>query len=59
MFLGRQEEAETLYLADKGKLFSDGTTWESVIAHDFAEFRDAGLTPPMMADIEKKLGISR
>jgi hypothetical protein len=33
--------------------------WEQVIPDDFAEFRKAGLTSPMMADIEKELGISR
>jgi hypothetical protein len=27
------------------------------IAEDFAEFRKAGLTHPMMADIEKELGL--
>jgi hypothetical protein len=32
---------------------------EQDIAHDFAEFRNAGLTHPMMADVEKELGISR
>jgi len=28
------------------------------IAEDFAEFRKAGLTHPMMAEIEKELGVS-
>jgi hypothetical protein len=32
---------------------------EHIIADDFAEFRKAGLTHPMMAEIEKELGISR
>jgi hypothetical protein len=32
--------------------------WEHVIAEDFAEFRKAGLTHPMMADIENELGVS-
>jgi TPR repeat protein len=58
MFLGRQEEAKALYIAYKGKLVGDGASWERVIADDFAEFRKAGLTPPMMADIEKELGVS-
>jgi hypothetical protein len=30
-----------------------------VIAEDFAKFRKAGLTSPMMADVEKELGSSR
>jgi TPR repeat protein len=59
MFLGRQEEAEALYLAHKGELFTDGASWDAVIADDFAEFRKAGLTHPMMADIEKELNVSR
>jgi hypothetical protein len=37
---------------------TDGKLWERVIAQDFAEFRKAGLTHPMMADIEKELGVS-
>jgi TPR repeat protein len=60
MFLGREEEAKALYLAHKGKPVSepDGQLWERVIAEDFAEFRTAGLTHPMMAEIEKELGVS-
>ena len=59
MFLGR-EESKTLYLAHKGKPVSgqDGKLWEHVIVEDFAEFRKAGLTHPMMAEIEKELGVS-
>ena len=61
MFLGRRKESETLYLAYKGKPISeqDNRLWERVIADDFAEFRKAGLTHPMMADIDKELGVSR
>jgi TPR repeat protein len=59
MFLGHQEEAKALYLAYKGKLDTDGASWESMIADDFAAFRKAGLTHPMMADIEKELNVSR
>jgi maltose alpha-D-glucosyltransferase/alpha-amylase len=58
MFAGRGEDSETLYLAHKGKPVSaqDARLWEHVIAEDFAEFRKAGLTHPMMAGIEKELG---
>ena len=61
MFTGHDEEAKALYLAHKGQRMSDkdDRSWESVIGQDFAEFRKAGLTHPMMADIEKRLGISR
>jgi tetratricopeptide (TPR) repeat protein len=61
MFMERGKECEALYLAHKGKPMSeqDSRLWERVIAEDFAEFRKAGLTHPMMADIEKELGVSR
>src|SRR5262249_45326555 len=61
MFMERGDDCRALYLAYKGKPMSeqDGRLWEGVIAHDFAEFRRAGLTHPMMADIEKELGVSR
>jgi hypothetical protein len=59
MFLGRRKEARALYLAYKGKPVSDDNVWESVIADDFAGFRKAGFTHPMMAEIEKELGVSR
>ena len=52
MFIGREEECKALYLAHKGEAIH-GKLWERVIAEDFAEFRKAGLTHPMMADIEK------
>jgi hypothetical protein len=57
----RRKEAKTLYIAHKGKPFSeaDKQLWEQVVAEDFGKFRKAGLTHPMMADIEKRLGISR
>jgi TPR repeat protein len=58
MFLGSQKESKALYLAHKGKPLSDGKLWERAIAEDFAEFRKAGLTHPMMAEIEKELGVS-
>ena len=58
MFLGgREEECKALYLAYKGKPVS-GQLWERVIVEDFAEVRKGGLTHPMMADIEKELGVS-
>jgi TPR repeat protein len=61
MFMGHDEEAKALYLAYKGQHMSgeDDRLWERVIAQGFADFRKAGLTHPMMADIEEELGISR
>src|SRR5262249_36097956 len=60
LFSGRGEESKALYIAHKGKPVSgqDGKLWERAIVGDFAEFRKAGLTHPMMADIEKELGVS-
>ena len=60
MFLGRGEDCRALYLAYKGKAMSGQgeRLWERAIAEDFAEFRKAGLTHPMMAEIEKELGVS-
>ena len=61
MFMAHDEEAKALYLAHKGELVpeADNKLWEQAIAEDFTEFRKAGLTHPMMADVEKELGISR
>ena len=59
MFLERGQESKALYLAHKGKpIGKDAQLWERAIVEDFAEFRKAGLTHPMMADIEKELGVS-
>jgi TPR repeat protein len=61
MFMGHDEEAKALYLAHKGEPIPEvnNQLWEQAIAEDFAKLRKAGLTYPMMADIEKELGISR
>jgi hypothetical protein len=60
MFLERGEESKALYLAHKGKpvLGLDGKLWERFIVGAFSDLREAGLTHPMMADIEKELGVS-
>jgi TPR repeat protein len=60
MFLGHEEKSKALYVAYKGKTLSqqDTALWEHAIAEDFAEFRKAGLTHPMMAEIEKEFGVS-
>jgi hypothetical protein len=59
MFLGHGEEARALYLAHKGEAILADKLWEQAIAEDFAQFRKVGLSNPMMADVEKELGISR
>ena len=60
MFLGREDEARALYLAHKGERLPEANKpWEQAIAEDFAQFRKAGLTRPMMDDIEKQLGVAQ
>jgi len=61
MFLGRTDEARALYLVNKGKKVAsmDNKAWEAVIADDFAEFRKAALTHPLMSEIESALGLAK
>jgi tetratricopeptide (TPR) repeat protein len=54
MFLGRIEEARTVYLKYRGvKDVQDGKPWDRVILEDFADLRKNGLTNPLMDEIEK------
>ena len=54
MFLSRTSEARALYLKYRGqKDVEDGKSWENVILGDFAELQKAGLTRPLMTEIEK------
>ncbi len=52
MFLNRRDEARAIYLGQRGKIFSDKRTWETVIAADFSQLRAAGLFHPLMTEIE-------
>jgi hypothetical protein len=53
MFLGRADEARALYLRYRGMKVGE-KSWEAVILEDFADLRKAGLTHPLMDEIEKK-----
>ncbi len=54
MFLGRTDEARALYLKYRGqKNVSGGKVWEAVVLDDFAQLKKAGLTNPLMDEIEK------
>jgi hypothetical protein len=55
LFVDRVDEARALYLKYRGQqnVLSD-KSWEAVILKDFAEFRKAGLTNPLMDEIEKQ-----
>jgi tetratricopeptide (TPR) repeat protein len=55
MFLGRVDEARALYLQYRGtKNVLGEKSWELAILDDFADLRKAGLTNPLMDEIEKQ-----
>ena len=55
MFLGRADEARTVYLQYRGTKNVQGEkSWETVILDDFADLRKAGLSNPLMDEIEKE-----
>lgn len=55
MFLGRTDEARTIYLQYRGQQnVKDQKSWEKFVLDDFAEFRTEGLTSPLMDEIEKQ-----
>jgi hypothetical protein len=55
MFLDRVDEARALYLQYRGRIIADGSgkRWETDVLEDFAHFRKAGLTHPLMDEVEK------
>jgi tetratricopeptide (TPR) repeat protein len=53
MFLGRIAEARSLYLKYRDENDVEGKSWKTGILDDFADLRDAGLTSPLMDEIEK------
>jgi hypothetical protein len=54
MFRGRVEEARALYLRYRGGKMQNGRPWETVVLEAFGEMRKAGLTHPLMDEIEKQ-----
>jgi tetratricopeptide (TPR) repeat protein len=52
MFLGRTEEARALYLGRKGEKTQGDKPWEVVIREDFVELRKAGLSDPLMDEVD-------
>jgi tetratricopeptide (TPR) repeat protein len=55
MFVGQVDEARALYLQYRGEKKVQGEkSWETVILEDFAELRKAGLTHPLMDEIEAR-----
>ena len=55
MFLGRTDEARVLYLAHRGEKLApdESDLWEKAVLDDFAALRKAGLTDPLMNEIER------
>jgi len=53
MFLGRVDEARTIYVRYHGEMNVEGKSWDTAIHDDFVELRKAGLTNPLMDEIEK------
>ena len=55
MFLRHVDEARSLYLQYRGtKNIVGAKSWETVILEDFAELGEAGLSDPMVAEIERR-----
>lgn len=52
MFLRREDDAKALYLAHRGEVVDKDRKWEKAITDDFAELRKAGLSNPLMKEIE-------
>ncbi len=53
MFLGRVDEARTLYLKYRGQTLAErnGTSWETAVLDDFAQLRKTGLSNRLMDEI--------
>jgi tetratricopeptide (TPR) repeat protein len=55
MLLGKVDEARAIYLKYRGReKVVDEKSWETSVLDDFAEMRKAGLTHPLMIEIEKR-----
>lgn len=55
MFLGRVQNARTLYLKYRGeKDVQGGEPWETIILNDFKDIRKEGLSHPLMDEIERR-----
>jgi hypothetical protein len=54
MFLAPVDEARALYLRHFGEKMKEDKSWDTVVLEDSAELRKAGLTHPLMDEIEKR-----
>jgi Tfp pilus assembly protein PilF len=56
MFLGRADEARAVYLRYRAESdVQDSKSWVTVVLQNFGELRRAGLTNPLMKEIEDKV----
>ena len=55
MFMGRKLAAATWFLYLRSQTASGKPDWPSIIVHDFADLRKAGITSPLMSEIETAL----
>ena len=55
MYLGRPEEARSLYLEHKGKPVFANRVWDQEIVNDFQKFINAKQVHPMMSEVTKLL----
>jgi hypothetical protein len=54
MFAGRTDEARGLYLKYRDqKDVVNGQSWQTIVLEDFSGLRKAGLTNPLMDEVEK------
>jgi tetratricopeptide (TPR) repeat protein len=60
MFLRRTDEARALYLKYRGVPdVQGGKSWEPVVLEDFTELRKAGLSNPLMTEVESSFAATR
>ena len=60
MFLGRVDEARVLHSRyRREKNVQNGKSWETLVLEDFAALRKAGLSHPLMNEIERRFGTGR
>ena len=52
MFLGRLDDARSIYKSHRGEELQQGK-WEDTVLDDFKQLREAGRVHPLMAEIEK------
>lgn len=61
MFIGKADEARALHIGRKGKQVAGRSYmgWELAVKEDFERFRAAGVTHPLMEEIERELSLAK